>query len=324
MQKAITIICFIFSLLASCSQKATKYSFHGETQGTYYQVTYFSNNTDKNFHKNIENQSLLIFDSIDNSLSNYDSSSLLFQINKTPNKTIFSVDIFFQELFDVSKKLYKISNGTFDPTIETKIQAIKNNKILSSDLKNSSLEDCFLDTFTFKKKYSGIQITFDAIAQGYTVDKVSEMLKALGVGAFLVDIGGEIMGYGKKPSGKYWNIGIENPQGEKEIFSVVELKNQCIATSGNYRKKIHDSLGHIISAIDSENTKKTKRPLSVSVLFPNCTYADGLATMFYLSKNSVKENKQNVFFENGIVYTIDKKGETLFMEIDSLKKGVLR
>ncbi|MDE5846077.1 MAG: FAD:protein FMN transferase, partial [Muribaculaceae bacterium] len=94
------------------------------------------------------------------------------------------------------------------------------------------------------------------------------------------------------PDGKKWRILIETPDEEylKEVFKndkkpsfsehlIVELSDEGLATSGNYRNYHSDSgqtFGHTISPI-------TGRPaqtdiLSASVIASTCMEADALAT----------------------------------------------
>lgn len=56
----------------------------------------------------------------------------------------------------------------------------------------------------------------------------------------MVEIGGEVVAYGKNPKGVYWKIGIGKPDDNntfnKELEAIVQLKNKALATSGNYQK----------------------------------------------------------------------------------------
>src|SRR5690606_34494926 len=50
----------------------------------------------------------------------------------------------------------------------------------------------------------GLSLDLSAIAKGYGVDAVADLLRARGVVAALVDVGGELRGFGRKPDGASW------------------------------------------------------------------------------------------------------------------------
>lgn len=82
----------------------------------------------------------------------------------------------------------------------------------------------------------GVQLDLSAIAKGYGADQVASALRETGIDAALVDVGGELMGFGHKPDGTPWRVLVE--AGEEEIdhslpARVVTLQNRAIATSGD-------------------------------------------------------------------------------------------
>ena len=85
-----------------------------------------------------------------------------------------------------------------------------------------------------------IMIDFNAIAQGYSVDIIARFLESKGIENYLVDVGGEVLGKGKKIDGSPWIVGIEKPAADSEaeriVQTKVQLKNKALCTSGNYRK----------------------------------------------------------------------------------------
>jgi thiamine biosynthesis lipoprotein len=81
-----------------------------------------------------------------------------------------------------------------------------------------------------------VQIDLSAIAKGYAVDELTVVLDNAGVGAYLVEIGGEVRARGVKTDGTAWRIAVESPvAGTRLVQSVVRLRDAAIATSGDYR-----------------------------------------------------------------------------------------
>ena len=127
------------------------------------------------------------------------------------------------------------------------------------------------------------KIDLNAIAKGYGVDVVFELLQSLGYTDILVEIGGEVRCAGLNGEGEYWKIGIDKPILDvlpgKELQTIIPLDNQALATSGDYRNYFEyngEIFSHMIDPITGYPTKNNVA--SVSVTAPNCTTADALAT----------------------------------------------
>ncbi|MEZ4333286.1 MAG: FAD:protein FMN transferase [Myxococcota bacterium] len=129
-----------------------------------------------------------------------------------------------------------------------------------------------------------VEIDLSAIAPGYAADHVAVGLFALGREDFLVEIGGEIFAAGQRPDGRPWRVAIEEPadeptDGAHRIHAVVELSNQGLATSGDYRAYYLEDGRRMSHTIDP----RTGRPIesgvaSATVIAPTAAQADGFAT----------------------------------------------
>jgi len=129
----------------------------------------------------------------------------------------------------------------------------------------------------------GTALDLSAIAKGYSVDRVSGALSGLGILAHLVEVGGEVRAQGRGPGGGGWLLGIDAPSGEgapgSQLVGVVPLMNSAMATSGNYRNRRSiggRAVGHTMDPRTGRPAEDA--PLSVTVLAPSCTLADGWAT----------------------------------------------
>jgi thiamine biosynthesis lipoprotein len=135
------------------------------------------------------------------------------------------------------------------------------------------------------KKDPRIQLDFNAIAQGYTVDLICRFLEGKSIADYLVEVGGEVKVKGVNSRNRHWQIGIDKPldhqEDQRELQTSISLHNQSMATSGSYRKykeKDGKKYSHVIDP-------KTGFPanhslLSVSVIAEDCSTADGYATAF--------------------------------------------
>jgi thiamine biosynthesis lipoprotein len=144
----------------------------------------------------------------------------------------------------------------------------------------------YQDNFICKSD-SLVQLSFDAVAQGYSADIIGDYLTfELNIQDFIIEIGGEILAQGYKPSGKKWKVSIEHPTdtivGRQPGLAFVEMGTdfRALAVSGNYRnyKKgpANSYYGHTIDPRSGFPIKN--RMISASIFSDNCATADAYAT----------------------------------------------
>ena len=129
------------------------------------------------------------------------------------------------------------------------------------------------------------------------------------LGSYLVEIGGEMRVAGSKLSGQEWRIAIEKPvSSERVMQNVIEIGDNAIATSGDYRNYYEQEGIRYSHLIDPSNGYPiTHNLVSVSVIHPSAMTADGLATAL----NVMGTDKAKALAElNDIaVFMITKQGD---------------
>jgi thiamine biosynthesis lipoprotein len=122
----------------------------------------------------------------------------------------------------------------------------------------------------------------NAIAKGFGVDQISELLAAAGFQNYLVEIGGEVFAAGVRADGKNWRVGINRPRKDaafNEVYKAVSIANRAFATSGDYRNFFEIDGVRYSHVIDPRSGYPVSNGVvSVSIIADNCTLADGLAT----------------------------------------------
>lgn len=302
MNKLLSVSVFLIVLNSCTSQSDTLVKFTGETQGTYYAVTYFAKDG-KNYQLGIDS---LLHD-FDLSVSMWLPQSIISKINR--NEPDVVADGHFLGNYELSKKVYEKTDGAFDPTVTPLVNAWGfgfkdrmhvDKKMVDSLLPLVGFDQVKLVDNKVVKNDSRIQFDFNAVAQGYSVNLVVNFLKSKGVKACLVDIGGEVMAYGKKPEGSSWKVGIEKPKDNaaygEGLKAIVKLENKALATSGSYRKFYEENGIRYSHTIDPKTGYPVQHSLlSVSVLADDCGTADAFATAFMVlgvdkSKKILEEN----------------------------------
>lgn len=270
-------------------------TIEGEAQGSYYRITYGDT-----LSRNLQPEVTAILREMDAQVSTYLDTSLISSFNRYQGLDfpVSVKSVHFLNNYLKSREIFRESNGAFDPTVMPLVSywgfGIKPHQVQKVDtMRVDSLRQLVgltrimmipkgRDSVILRKEVPGVQLDFNAIAQGYTVDRVAEMLRSKGIYNYLVDIGGEVIASGVNPRGKTWTIGINTPSESgkvDELFATVPLQNKALATSGNYRK-YYEVKGVKYSHTINPHTGFPERNalLSASVFAPDAATADGLAT----------------------------------------------
>ena len=284
------LLLFVFCLIFSCEQTKPYDELSGSTFGTYYNIKFFSNHKKLVVQKDVDS----IFSLFNNSLSTYIESSTISKLNKGLNTEL---DNLFIDVFNKSKIIYRKSEGMFDPSIgllieyygfgpRKTINKIDDNKI-SLIMQSVGFNKLSVRENKLIKQNLLTKLDFNAIAKGYAVDKIAEILENKGIEDYMINIGGEIRSMGRNHyKDSFWKIGIENPDPSKlnnTLIKKIKLNNISIASSGNYRNFRVDSISKkkYVHTINPTNGKSEETNiLSASVLAKSCFIADAYATAF--------------------------------------------
>jgi thiamine biosynthesis lipoprotein len=125
----------------------------------------------------------------------------------------------------------------------------------------------------------GMAITLNGIAQGYITDRVADLLRAAGLVDVLVDLG-EVRALGRHPDGRPWRVGIAQ-RPERVPAAAVDLADLALATSSGSGSPFEAS-GRLNHLLDPATGRCADPDRTVTVLAPDATTADALATAFAL------------------------------------------
>jgi thiamine biosynthesis lipoprotein len=131
-----------------------------------------------------------------------------------------------------------------------------------------------------QKTTEGLEIDLSAIAKGYSVDEIGELLIEAQIPHFMVEIGGEVRTRGTNQDGTAWRIGLEAPDRDaRRVASIVSLGDEAMATSGDYRNYFeHDGVTYSHTMNPHTGRPVSHQLASVTVIADRCTRADALAT----------------------------------------------
>ena len=273
--------------------QAQEHLFSGRTMGTTFHIKVVADSA-------MDGQALQAridkrLEAINQSMSTYrpDSEISRFNAIRTVDEP-FKVSADFLTVMLAADAVHGITGGAWDGTVNPLVdlwgfgRSGRIDKVPSADAVADALRNVGFDYIEvsakgyLKKHRPEVTIDLASIAKGYGVDQIADLLEASGYKDFLVEIGGEVFASGRRPDGKNWRVGINRPRrgsAADEVYTALDLADQAMATSGDYRN-YEEIDGHIYSHIIDPRTgyPVNHGVVSTSVVAPNCTLADGLAT----------------------------------------------
>lgn len=298
LQKTLPALVIIFILLLVPFFRAWKDArvceFSGITMGTYYRVQLVGCRLSKMEMATLKYDIDGILAQVNKEMSDYDPQSEISLFNKSLTSVPFNVSSGFVKVVSFALMVAEKSRGAFDPTVGPLVDLWGFGSGVGSEGVPSVAEiqkrkdqigytHLSVRNGEIQKDIPGLRLALGAIAKGYGVDCVADLLRERGMENFLVDIGGELVASGHNSRGLPWHISVEVPTPGAGVgdgsYEIIDLSGCAIATSGdyrNYRMEQTKTYSHIIDP-------RTGWPISnmvasVSVIAGDCMTADALAT----------------------------------------------
>ncbi len=278
--------------LSACTQ-TTDDAIHlnGKTMGTSYHITIAQPSAQIN-QRSLQTQIDAILQRVNQQMSTYIADSQISQFNQLPPNQWMTVDEDFISVLEISMALSAQSKGKFDITIGPLIELwgfgknwhadIPSDEAIAEAKARTGWRSLRVDTKRNKiLKEIPLSINVSAVAKGFGVDKVAAFLEKLGIQNYLVEIGGEVRVKGVNPKQQHWALGIEKPamQSSQPVQQVIQIKDQSVATSGDYRNYFEQDGQRYSHTIDPETGRPVRhRIASVTVITDTAAEADGYAT----------------------------------------------
>lgn len=212
---------------------------------------------------------------IDRLLSPWREDSEISAFNRAPDTAPASPET--AHVMQTALALAEESGGWFDPSVGPLVHRWGFGPIEGEETGWTGLR---VEGEALAKTRPGL--TFDpcGIAKGRALDLLAAHLADAGHENALIDLGGELAALGRHPSGRAWQVAVEDPRpGREGVAAVLALDGLAVATSG-LRAQSYDlngqRVGHIIDPHSAAPV--AGRLASVSVMADSAMLADGWAT----------------------------------------------
>ena len=180
-------------------------------------------------------------DSLDAQLDATDENSDVYQLNQNGKADVSSdtADILTRAL-QLSKELDPAFDITVYPAVKAwgfcsgdyRVPDDDELKELAAKIDDTAVKSD-KNTFTLPE---GVMIDLGAIAKGYAADQCDAILKEGHAAAAVLNLGGTIRLYGKKPDGKRFSVGVADPDNPAGYFGYLSCEGGVAATSGGYER----------------------------------------------------------------------------------------
>lgn len=223
-------------------------------------------------------------------MSNWETDSDLSRYNRAPAGSWHALPDDFWTVLSCALEIARDSNGAYDPSVGPVVDAWGFGPAGRYAHAGAIAADVFVDWRRIGLDHDtrrvlqpgGAQLDLCAIAKGFAVDAVADQLKSRGVDSALVEVGGELLGYGRKPDGSPWRVIVEAWSGDEhddQPARVLALDGLAVATSGDrWHRRTHEG-GHISHTIDPRSGRPVQgAPVAVTVVADDAMHADGWAT----------------------------------------------
>ena len=308
--------CILLLVTVSAAVEVPPIRLEGQTMGTYYTITIDSPPATAD-PKVIRGRIEEVLAEFNRQMSTWDPESEISAFNKSISSDWFPVSRNFVTVVQESQRIHQLTNGFFDPTVAPLIElwgfgsekqrAIPDESQIQQTMSRVGMQqiEVRLEPPAIRKVRPEVQMNLSAIAPGFANDLLADELEAMGFQAYLVDIGGESRAGLPRAGGRAWRIGVESPH--EQIYKIVELVSQGVATSGDYRNffemngRRYSHAIHPVTGWPVENA-----PASVSILHESSMTADALGTALMVMGT-----------EQGIRFAKEHDLDVTFLDVDS-------
>lgn len=241
------------------------------------------------------------FDAVDAALSTWRADSALSHFNAAPHADWQKLDAELFEVLHYALQLAALSDGAYDVTVGPLVDlwgfgpapvrsTAPSPEAIASARALVGWQRIELDPQGRRaRRAPGVRIDLSSLGKGRGVDRVAEWLDAQGVHHYLIDLSGKLRAAGRNERGQPWRVAVEKPQadhpsGQPDITdAVVTLRDQAIATAGDYRRYFESGGNHYSHLIDPASGMPIDHgTVSATALAAGCMQADAWATLLVL------------------------------------------
>jgi FAD:protein FMN transferase len=235
--------------------------------------------------------------------SDFSSRSALSEIKGHIGDTV-TVDPEIYPVLKIALEASKVSDASFDITLHDlkwiwglgggQTGHVPDSSVLDSIMRDNPTYLAGWDTGAFNPplillpnnrailRRENKQIDLGAIAKGYIIDRLHEMLNSLGCPNHILQAGGEIRLGGKKKVGA-WAVGIRHPRASDSLCGMIRTESaKAISTSGDYERFFESGGIRYHHIFDPRTGKPAGIYCGLTIVGDLSVYSDALSTSLFI------------------------------------------
>lgn len=249
----------------------------------------------------------------------------------------FKPDPLVLDLLESALSIAEFSDGLFDPSIGALVNlwgiGTEHAAVPGDDELNKAL-----GTVDFRKikidqdgvvslMEDGMKIDLGGIAKGYAADRVREYLVSQGVTSAIINLGGNVLLCGSKPSGEPWRIGIQDPREPRgKYLGILSIDDKAIVTSGIYERYFIENGVQYHHILDTKSGYPVQNGvISTTIINNKSKIADGFSTALFAMgvdkgmalAETLSDTSVIMVDENNEVYITDNLRDSFVLASDS-------
>jgi thiamine biosynthesis lipoprotein len=232
------------------------------------------------------------FSRLEGELSNYQRDSEISRLAEAAGRSPLTLSDETLRVLELSKQYGELTQGAFDVTIAPLVRLWGFGGEARQNTPSPELTQEKLKLVDFRKielkegtAYlpAGMSVDLGGIGKGYAVDIAFEALRRSGVGAAMVDLGGNIRVLGQAEADENWTIGVRNPFDKERVLGKISLPDRmAVATSGNYERFVEMSGRRYSHIVDPRTGYPVEGMAGVTAVFQDAGGADALSTALFV------------------------------------------
>ena len=265
-----------WSVKAACAPRADLHALHGVVQSA--------------------------LDTVVAQMSHWRDDSDITRYNRSASGSVHALPAEFHTVLRCALEIAEASDGAYDPTLGALIDAwgfgpaqrprrVPDAAMVDNVRAASGWRRLVLEHAPPRlSQPGGIVLDLSAIAKGYGADLVAARLRAHGIASALVEVGGELYGYGRKPDREPWRVLVEAAAEDGDAATaadsedrarvhVVALEGLAVATSGDRWHAFEQDDERHSHTFDPRTGRPVRHaPAGVTVIADSAMRADAWAT----------------------------------------------
>jgi len=288
MLKKILVLTILVILLTACKTKEKerideeKFLF-----GTYIKITTYHEHRGE--AREAMEKAFDEIERIDKKFNSHWNNSIIDKLNKNPRVGV-KLDAEGQMLFDEVDRIYKLTEGKFDITVEPLMNLwgfgredvrLPTRAELDETMEKIDYRRVVREGDHISMEEPLNEIDTGAFLKGYATARAKVILAEEGIESAFITTISSMETLGPKPDG-LWRIGIQDPSNPREILEIVNLDGQAMGISGDYQTFVEIEGKRYHHIIDPTTGYPVTDKKLVAVICKDALLGDLYSTAFFV------------------------------------------